>query len=186
MIGVRPARPADALAIGAVHVAAWRSAYAGILPNAYLARLSVTRQAAMYERTILRGAVVRIAVDEAAEPGRPRVVGFATAARRAHSLGDGEIETLYVLDDWRERGVGRQLLMTAAQGLAEAGCTSAFVWVLRDNPSRWFYQRMGGREAGTGTVTVAGGAIPQVAYVWNPIETVLEPAPGRNGHDAAG
>ncbi len=186
MIRVRPARPADALAIGAVHVAAWRSAYAGILPATYLARLSVTRQAAMYERTILRHAVVRIAVDDAPEPGRPRVIGFATAARRAHSLGEGEIETLYVLDDWRDRGVGRQLLIAAAQGLAEAGCRSAFVWVLRDNPSRWFYQRMGGREAGAGMITVARGAIPQIAFVWNPIETLLAATPGQSGHNAAG
>jgi hypothetical protein len=31
MISIRRARPADAVAIGAVHVAAWRSAYPGIL-----------------------------------------------------------------------------------------------------------------------------------------------------------
>ncbi len=46
MITIRRARPADAAAIGAVHVAAWRSAYPGILPDDYLARLSVPRQAA--------------------------------------------------------------------------------------------------------------------------------------------
>ncbi len=180
MIRVRPARAEDAPAIGAVHVAAWRSAYAGILPNTYLARLSVTRLAAMYERTIRRRAVVRIAVDDAPEPGRPRVIGFATATRRTHALGDGEIETLYVLDDWRDRGVGRQLLIAAAQGLVDAGCRAAFVWVLRDNPSRWFYQRLGGRETAVGTVAVAGGAIPQIAYVWNPIDSLFAPAPDHN------
>ncbi|MBV9785789.1 MAG: GNAT family N-acetyltransferase, partial [Acidisphaera sp.] len=40
MIAIRRARPADAAAIAAVHVAAWRSAYPGILPDTYLARLS--------------------------------------------------------------------------------------------------------------------------------------------------
>ena len=35
MISVRRARPADAIAIAAVHVAAWRSAYPGILPDTY-------------------------------------------------------------------------------------------------------------------------------------------------------
>jgi NAD(P)-dependent dehydrogenase (short-subunit alcohol dehydrogenase family) len=37
MIAIRRARPADAAAIGAVHVATWRSAYAGVLPDDYLA-----------------------------------------------------------------------------------------------------------------------------------------------------
>ncbi len=41
MIGIRRGRPGDAVGIAAVHVAAWRSAYPGILPDPYLAGLSV-------------------------------------------------------------------------------------------------------------------------------------------------
>ncbi|MGH7083197.1 MAG: GNAT family N-acetyltransferase, partial [Acetobacteraceae bacterium] len=52
MIGIRRARPADAAAIAAVHVAAWRSTYPGILPDRYLAHLSVIRQASHYDRAI--------------------------------------------------------------------------------------------------------------------------------------
>ena len=52
MIGIRRARPSDAIAIGAVHVAAWRSTYPGILPDRFLARLSVPRQAAHYDAAI--------------------------------------------------------------------------------------------------------------------------------------
>jgi len=52
VISIRRARPADAISIGAVHVAAWRSAYPGILPDAFLARLSVPRQAAYYDAAI--------------------------------------------------------------------------------------------------------------------------------------
>ena len=50
MIAIRRARASDAAAIGALHVAVWRSAYAGILPDAYLAGLSATRLAAGYQR----------------------------------------------------------------------------------------------------------------------------------------
>ncbi len=55
MIRLRPALAEDAAAIGAVHVRAWRSAYAGILPDAYLAQLSATRQAAYYAAGFARG-----------------------------------------------------------------------------------------------------------------------------------
>ncbi len=74
VIAVRRARPSDAPLIGAVHVAAWRSAYPGILPETYLARLSVTRQAAFYDRQIRAGAGVYVAIasgqDVPAGPGR--------------------------------------------------------------------------------------------------------------------
>ena len=166
--------PDDAAGIAAVHVSAWRSAYAGILPDAYLAGMSARRQAAYYQARIAAGPGVFVA----ASPG---VVGFATAGRpRTSGLGDGEVETLYVLDDWRDQGVGRGLLRAAATHLHSAGCRSMFLWVLRDNPSRWFYERMGGRAAMESTVRVAGTAVPQVAFVWDPIDPLL-PAPSSSG-----
>ncbi len=184
MITVRRARQADAVAIGAVHVAAWRSAYPGILPDAYLARLSVPRQAAHYDAAIRSAATwVHVATasgtDVPAGSG-PRIIGFATAGRShwaeiaGHRLGEGEIETLYVLDDWRERGLGRRLMRAAGACLAETGCRSAFLWVLRDNPSRWFYARLGGRPVAEATITVGGVPLIQTAFVWDPIERLLE------------
>jgi GNAT superfamily N-acetyltransferase len=167
VIRVRPAVPDDATGIGAVHVGAWRSAYAGILPDAYLMQLSVPRQAAYYQAGMLCGRAAFVA-----EADR-RIIGFATAGMRRGSLADGEIETLYVLDDWREQGVGRHLMQVTARCLARAGCRSVFLWVLRDNPSRWFYQRLGGRRAADGQTIVAGVAIPKTAYVWDPIELLL-------------
>lgn len=175
MIAIRRARTADAPGIGAVHVASWRSAYAGVLPEPVLTGLSAPEQAGFYDRVIRGGAVVHVAVaagSDAPRPGLSQVVGFVTARRRRRGLAEGEIETLYVLDDFRERGLGRQLLQAAMAHLATRGCTSAFVWVLADNPSRWFYERMGGRRIAEGTVNVAGIAIPQIAYRWDDIGPV--------------
>ena len=50
MMSVRRARPADAAAIGAIHVSTWRNAYAGVLPDDYLAGLSPVRHAVGYRR----------------------------------------------------------------------------------------------------------------------------------------
>jgi ribosomal protein S18 acetylase RimI-like enzyme len=181
MISVRRARAADAISIGAVHVAAWRSTYPGILPDGFLARLSVPRQAAHYDAAIRSGTGVFVASASGTDvpPGSgSRIVGFATAGRArggefARQLGEGEVETLYVLDDWRDRGVGRKLMRAAAAHLAETGCKSCFVWVLRENPSRWFYQRLGGRPVAEAMVQFAGQRVPQTAFVWDPIERLL-------------
>ena len=106
-----------------------------------------------------------------------RVVGFATAGRpRTPGLGEGEVETLYVLDDWRDQGLGRGLLQRAAADLAERGCASLFLWVLEQNPSRFFYERMGGRPAQRATTMVAGRPFAQMAYVWDPIARLVTPA----------
>jgi GNAT superfamily N-acetyltransferase len=123
VIEVRPARPADAVAIAAVHVAVWRTAYAGILPDPYLARMSVTRHASHYGTGIRGGAGVFVATvsgEDVPLGGGPRVVGFTTAGRARGTggkLAQGEIETLYVLDDWRDRGIGRALVQAAAEHL---------------------------------------------------------------------
>jgi hypothetical protein len=186
VISLRAARPADAVAIGAVHVAAWRSAYPGILPDAYLARLSVARQAAHYERAIRGSGGVFVAVASGTDVpvgSRPRIVGFTTAGRArsgviaGRRLAEGEVETLYVLDDWRELGIGRRLMRAAAEHLAEAGCRSLYLWVLRDNPSRWFYQRLGGTQAAEAAISVAGRAVMQTAFVWDPIQRLLAASP---------
>jgi GNAT superfamily N-acetyltransferase len=186
MITVRRARPADAISIGSVHVAAWRSTYPGILPDDFLARLSVPRQAAHYDGAIRSPSVgVYVASASGADvpPGSgSRIVGFATVGRArgefaGQRLAEGEVETLYVLDDWRDRGVGRKLMRAAAAYLAEIGCKSCFVWVLRDNPSRWFYQRLGGKPTAEAVIQFAGQQVPQTAFVWDPIEKLLAASP---------
>ncbi len=168
MTELRAALPDDALAIGEVHVAAWRSAYAGLLPDQYLARLSASRQASYYERAIRSGAGVHVITHQA------EIVGFSTARRtRNNPLGDGEIETLYVLDDYKGNGFGRSLLGASALYLAELGCASAFVWVLRENPARYFYAHLGGKQIAQSISRVGGNQTPQTAFCWNPIETLL-------------
>lgn len=181
MIAIRRARPADAEAIAAVHVATWRSAYPGILPDSYLAGLSVDRQTLLWRRTLVAppaGHATFVAVATGADspdPLSPTVVGFASGGRlRDGTRRDaGEIETLYVADDWRDRGVGRRLMRALAAHLNVVGCRSVVLWVLKENPSRWFYRRLGGRPVAEQTIAVGGRAVVQTAYLWEPIAALL-------------
>lgn len=190
MISVRRARPGDAAAIGAVHVATWRNVYAGVLPEEYLAGLSSVRHAIGYEQAITdrrHGHAVFVAVASGADtpPGRTDgdggvVVGFVSGGKgRRPGLcgeapaGSGEVETLYLLDDYRDRGLGRRLMRAMAAHLAAIGCRSVVLWVLRDNPTRWFYQRLGGRAAARESIRFAGRPVEQTAYLWDPIDILL-------------
>jgi hypothetical protein len=49
--------------------------------------------------------------------------------------------------------------------------------VLRDNPARWFYQRLGGKQAAEASIKVAGQSVMQTAFVWDPIQRLLAASP---------
>jgi hypothetical protein len=58
------------------------------------------------------------------------------------------------------------LVARAAQDLAGRGFRSLIIWVLKDNPARGFYERLGGRLAAEKVVEIGGRQLVDVAYVW--------------------
>jgi hypothetical protein len=47
------------------------------------------------------------------------------------------------------------------------------LWVLAENPTRWFYRHLGGKEAAREEIRVGGRAVAQSAFLWDPIESLL-------------
>src|SRR5262249_15969876 len=143
-ITIRPARPGDARGIARLDVETWRATYAGVLSAGYLVGLSERRREAGWRSVILREPRdVRVAVD-----ARGAIVGFGSCgSNRSDRFFAGEVFTLYVGPDWQNQGIGRRLLLTLFRRLVATGHRSAILWVLRDNPSRFFYERLGGRQA---------------------------------------
>lgn len=71
---VRQARESDAPAIAEVHVASWRGAYRGLLPDEYLAGLRVERRTHMWSQILADPDVdVFVSLDK-----RECLVGFAS------------------------------------------------------------------------------------------------------------
>jgi hypothetical protein len=76
VIKIRRAAPADAQAIGRVHVETWQATYVGLLPDAMLVRMSEARQAVWWTRSIADPREARgIFVADDEEMG---VVGFGS------------------------------------------------------------------------------------------------------------
>jgi len=171
MLFVRPASRADAGDIARIDVETWRTAYPGILPDKVLLGLTPSRLTAEWEAQLVhRPQDVRIA-----EWTGAGIVGFGScgAARTAVAELTGEVNTLYVTPDHQGRGVGRALLLALFRRLVATGHGSAVVWVLRANPGRFFYERMGGKVAAYRRIAVRGEPIPALAYAWRDLaETV--------------
>ena len=165
-VRLRPAKPADARAIARIHVETWRTTYPGMVPDQTLIGMTVDGKAASWRRALSRlptREIMLLAEDAEAGP-----VGFASAGpnRDGRLAFAGEVQTLYVLPDWQNQGIGRQLLQGCFARLADNGFASAVIWVLADNPSRFFYERMGGKRAGERDEHLWGALLHEVAYGW--------------------
>lgn len=179
MSRVRRAAPADASAIARVYVDTWRSVYAGLVPDRVLINMSHARQSLSWARQLDarrggHGALV-------AEVGRRRIAGVASfGPARNPKLGfAGEIYTLYVADDYWGQGLGRALLGGAFRELERTRRKSAYLWVLADNPTRFFYDAMGGRRVAERLEPLWGTTLREVAYGWPDLgEALIRVLPG--------
>jgi GNAT superfamily N-acetyltransferase len=151
-VTLRHATADDARAIAEVHVAAWRWAYRGQLPDELLDGLSVDDREAMWAAGFLepedRGAVIVACDDDEGE-----VVGFANAgpSRDQGAPGTtGEVRAIYVVQEVQGKGVGARLIDEVERCLRGFGFERATLWVLETNDlGRRFYERNGWTWDGT-------------------------------------
>ena len=170
MLTVRTAKPADADGIAQIYVETWRDAYAGILPDDVLLGMSESRQAAQWRHQLARDRV-KVALD-----GQYGMAGFGSAGRARDSRlpYGGEIYTLYVRPDFQGRGIGGKLLIALFEALLRDGIESAMLWVLADNPARFFYEAMGGEWAAVREEKLWGVTLPERGYGWANLAQAIE------------
>ncbi|WP_439377634.1 GNAT family N-acetyltransferase [Amycolatopsis lexingtonensis] len=113
-------------------MASWRAAYAGLLPDGFLARLSAEEQAATWAERIAGGGRVLVLEEAGA------VAGFAAFA-------PDQLYALYLLPRYWGRGLGRALHDRVLGELSG----DAVLWVLATNErAKAFYVRQGWRADG--------------------------------------
>jgi ribosomal protein S18 acetylase RimI-like enzyme len=163
---IRTARPSDVEAIAALHLASWRAAYAGFVPEAFLSSVTLESRIERWGRaldpslSLLTQTIV--ADDEAVILG---VCSFGFR-RQPPAVSAGEIYSLHVRPDVTRRGLGKLLLDESLHRVALLGCYSCVLWVLRDNVNaRRFYESRGWSLTGEEMVEDRSGyAIPEIRY----------------------
>lgn len=170
----RPITTADAATVAQIHATSWRTAYRGILPDAYLDYDVEADRLAHWQHRL-------------AEPGERDVgvlalqdnaaVGFAFAVRDEHERWGSLLDNLHVLPGLRGRGIGRDLLREVATQLLQAGSAAGLhLWVYEDNrDALGFYTRLDAepvyREA---VVTPGGGCTVGVVCWWPSLSDLCE------------
>ena len=181
---IRRARVTDVAGIARVQVAAWRDTYPGVLPAPYLVGLSADIEEAHWRHRLSRPA--SRGTTFVADDARLGVVGYATCGanrRHPHMQIDGEFYEIYVDPSAQGRHLGRRLVAAMAERLLTQRMRSACVRVLRDNPTRWFYQHLAGRLVSEETTRFAGARVPLLTFAWPDLKSLERLA--RPADDAA-
>lgn len=179
---IRVAGVADAAAIAAVHVDAWRETYVSIVPVQVLAGLSVDRRTEIWHSILTNPTASNSSAVFVAER-EGTVVGFGCCGmQRAENLNsqgyDGEISSIYVLRAFQGRGLGAALMSTMGGELQRRRLHAASLWVLRENESaRRFYAKLGGDIVGEKTDILENGVVfVEVAYGWRDLGALAQKA----------
>jgi GNAT superfamily N-acetyltransferase len=162
-VQLRPVRADELVRLDEVRLSVWRSAYRGLVPDAFLDGLAITEEMTAVRRSWLDDPdhPMHVAVDGG------EVVGIAVAGppRDDDLDADGwtELGALYVLPERWGAGTGRALLEAV---LARRPRSHQALWVLEGNDrSRAFYASCGFRPDGAHKVEVLHGPVAEVRLV---------------------
>lgn len=161
-IAVRQATPQDASDIAVIRVESWRATYPGLVPQAYLDRLSAADEVGRRALTLAGPPPLRFTL--VAERAGV-VVGFASGGPdRDTQEGRGELYAIYVQPAHLGIGAGAALMTTALAAL-HASFDAVGVWVLESNArARRFYERFGLAPTGERRVLDLDGPVPEVRH----------------------
>lgn len=179
-IVIRRATVDDAADAARIHVQSWQETYRSMMPQSFLDALDVTQRTKNWTAelsnpnsvpsfvALVDGRMYGIA-GGGARRQPPRDGDDAAAAERRY---DSEIYRLYVLNEAKGQGLGRMLMRALADSLAAGGMTRPMLWVAAANPTRTFYEHLGGKEFARKTEVVGGVDLEEIAYGWEDLSAI--------------
>ncbi|MFQ3543745.1 GNAT family N-acetyltransferase [Halobacillus rhizosphaerae] len=172
MAHIREAKFEDAETIANIHVSSWKSTYKDLIDERDLSNITLENRVTLWETVLRKPVNGQIAY--VIENNDHEVVGFVSGGKeRTKNYGyDGEIYSIYLLDEYQGKGYGSQLLEAFAASMERAGYRSLLVWVLTHNPSSKFYIKCGAHPVEAEKVTIGKGTYEETAYGWKDIRSL--------------
>ena len=191
-IRIRQAVDSDARGIARIHIDSWRATYAGIVPAEHLAGLDYDEREARWHRILADrrqnafvaddpdGRIIGFASGGPERSGSPSASGTASCSddpqiasgepeRNTAPAYSAELYAIYIDESGQRQGVGRRLVAATCSWFLSRGWHSMLLWVLAHNPSRGFYEALGGAEVRLETITIGGTELVEIAYGWSDI-----------------
>lgn len=171
-MNIREVTKKDLLSIGKVQVKSNRSTYQGIMPEDYLNNLSYESEAIKWEEKLFSERCTQFMY--LAESDDANIVGFvAGSLDRTNNLFEREIYSIYILKEFHHKGIGKLLIQAMVRKFIENNINSMILWTLEDNPSRLFYEHLGGKIVDKRLIARGEKELSQIAYAWEDINSIL-------------
>lgn len=164
---IRPARPADAALIAALHATVWYGTYRHLATPAAIAALTDAHRRKHWQAVLAADDPQAVTLVAEIDGG---VIGFARAAPSQEPVFGGrcEVKYLYVDQNQARRGIGRLLLERIAQLLQQRGHQALALGVVDGNaPAIRFYEALGGRLIGRYTDPGPLWRSDNLLYAWD-------------------
>jgi L-amino acid N-acyltransferase YncA len=170
---IREAKVTDAAGITKVNVDTWRTAYIDIVSAEFLASLSYEERTPVWQKRLSDSSNNWSYF--VAENEKKEVIGFIGGGPETNSSPDytAELGMIYLLKAYQRKGIGIRLVATLVRQLVQQGHKSMLVWTFAKNPSRAFYEALGGILIGERTKSHGGADLYEVCYGWNDINSIL-------------
>jgi ribosomal protein S18 acetylase RimI-like enzyme len=158
----------DARAIAEVHVHSWQQAYRGLLPDEYLALLSIDQREQFWVDVLTnRQSEVMLAIVKGTVTG---FISYAASRDNAAKTRKAEILALYIDPVYSHKGIGKALWQSCRDKLNSDGYQSVALWVVIGNTrASEFYEAQGFRQE-SGIVEpfeMAGVSLLETRYVYD-------------------
>ncbi|MCG5212221.1 GNAT family N-acetyltransferase [Streptosporangium sp. KLBMP 9127] len=161
----RTGTPDDATLIAALHTESWRSAYAGIMPAAYLNGPLLEERDALWTARLSREVMDASHLLIAERGGTLQGFAYLVVQPDDRVL----LDNLHVRPDRKGSGIGRELMRQAFDWatVRHPGKT-VYLEVLKDNaPAIAFYERCGGTVTREFREMLSGDfELPMIEYSW--------------------
>lgn len=169
----RDAQPSDADDIAHVHAASWRTAYQGILTQAFLDHVAGDDRRRFWRTRFAEPdagtRLIRVAVD------RARIVAFMCTWLDRDDRWGALLDNLHVVPDRKGQGLGGALIGQAASWvIGQRPSSPLHLWVYEANhQAREFYERLGGQVVERACPRAPDGSdVPAVRYVWTDLDAL--------------
>ena len=152
---IRIATLEDATIVGKVHSEAWKSTYRGVFPNEYIDDDTPLKRSEEFLEFIKIDSCTYFLLENS-----DTIAGIVKTREKSKIL---EIESIYILDEYRGKGFGRQFIDFIK---AKGAWTEICLWVLESNShARRFYENNGFVLSGKTRMIMRGIEYKQLQYI---------------------
>jgi len=164
---IRSAGSEDSFDIAKVHVDCWRTTYKGIVPDEKLDSMSYENSSDKWEAYFTGSTDPSNGVLVAEY--KKKIIGFCAGGKirkcSKRTAGyKGEIKAIYILKAHQKKGTGKKLIEAYEEIFRKNDIISYIIWVLKDNDSKGFYKKLGGKLITTKTYEIGGKKLKGLCF----------------------